>query len=76
MKGGDDQMSSYHPHDLFLVNRWIAERMHEASAERFTAENQRVDQARPGIRRSIGHSMIKLGERLAAEPPLQSARSR
>jgi hypothetical protein len=56
---------------LRLVHALIAARITEASNERLSASS------RPSrIRRSIGHSMIRIGERLAAEPPLQPARSR
>jgi hypothetical protein len=55
---------------LRLVHALIAARRQEA-------DNRRQLAARPSsFRRSIGHSMIRIGERLAAEPPLQPARSR
>jgi hypothetical protein len=55
---------------LRLVHALIAARVQEA-------DNQRLASGRhSGIRRSIGHSMIRIGERLAAEPRLQPARSR
>jgi hypothetical protein len=55
---------------LRLIHALIAARLQEA-------DNQRLmRRPRPGFRRSIGHSMIRIGERLAAEPPLQPARSR
>jgi hypothetical protein len=55
---------------LRLVHALIAARVQDA-------DNQRLaDQRRSSIRRSIGHSIIRIGERLAAEPALEPARSR
>jgi hypothetical protein len=61
---------------LRLAHDRIAERLREANETRLAAALEPADQVRPTIRRSIGYSMIRIGERLAAEPPLQSARSR
>jgi hypothetical protein len=55
---------------LRLVHALIAARLQEADNQRL------VNRRHPGFRRSIGHSMIRIGERLAAEPPMQPARSR
>ena len=55
---------------LRLIHALIAARLEEADNQRL------VHRRRPSFRRSIGHSMIRIGERLAAEPPLQPARSR
>jgi hypothetical protein len=63
-------------YQLRLANDRIAERLREATEARLAARSEPVDPNRPTIRRSIGQSMIRIGERLAAEPPLQSARSR
>jgi hypothetical protein len=63
-------------YQLRLANDRIAERLREATEARLAARSEPVDSNRPTIRRSIGQSMIRIGERLAAEPPLQSARSR
>jgi hypothetical protein len=63
-------------HQLRLANDRIAERLREATEARLAAGSEPVDANRPTIRRSIGQSMIRIGERLAAEPQLQSARSR
>ena len=37
---------------------------------------RRSRQPRPSIRRQVGHRIIEIGARLAAEPSLESARSR
>jgi hypothetical protein len=69
-------MNSFYPLIPLLADERIAERLREACNARRVASSHTIDQGRLTLRRSIGHSMIKLGERLAAEPPLQSARSR
>jgi hypothetical protein len=38
-----------------------------------TADHERLAQPRPSLRRSVGHSIIRIGERLAAEPSLRPA---
>jgi hypothetical protein len=40
------------------------------------ARERRVATSRPSIRRSIGRRVIAVGERIAAEPALELARSR
>jgi hypothetical protein len=71
MKGGEKQMNEFTASQLRLVNALIAARITEASNERLNASS------RPSrIRQSIGHSIIRIGERLVAEPPLEPARSR
>jgi hypothetical protein len=55
---------------LRLVHALIAARLQEADNQRL------VNRRRSSFRRSIGHSMIRIGERLVAEPRLQPARSR
>jgi hypothetical protein len=55
---------------LRLVHALIAARLQEAEGQRL------ADQRRSSVRRSVGHMIIRIGERLAAEPPLQPARSR
>jgi hypothetical protein len=42
----------------------------------FNAFRQVVRQPSPSIRRAVGHRIIAIGARLAAEPSLESARSR
>ncbi|MDQ6793966.1 MAG: hypothetical protein M3067_03870 [Chloroflexota bacterium] len=55
---------------LRLANDLLAQRLLDANNARLAASL-----ARPSIRRSIGHSIIRIGERLAAEPNLQPART-
>jgi len=55
---------------LRLAHDRIARRIAEA------ADDRRATANRPSIRRSVGRSFIRIGERLAAEPHLQPARSR
>jgi hypothetical protein len=38
--------------------------------------DQGAERARPSIRRSLGHRVIAVGQRIAAEPSLERARSR
>ena len=40
------------------------------------ARRQLASEPGPSIRRAIGHRIIEIGARLAAEPSLESARSR
>jgi hypothetical protein len=69
-------MNNFYPDRLLVANDLIADRLREACIARLVATSRAVEQGRPNLRRSIGQSMIRIGERLAAEPPLQSARSR
>jgi hypothetical protein len=63
-------MNAYADHRLRLANERISERLHAASIARLV-------QSQPStIRRSIGHSIIRIGERLAAEPNLRPVQSR
>ena len=59
---------------LRLANDRIADRVRDASHVRLAAS------ARPAggrsVRRSVGHRIIRIGARLAAEPHLQPARFR
>ena len=49
----------------------------EASArQRRSKDQQEADHNRPSIRRSIGRRVIAVGERIAADPALELARSR
>ena len=50
------------------------ERQQELVAE--SAQQRRVQRSRPSIRRSIGRRVIAAGERIAADPALELARSR
>ena len=67
-------MNEFTASQLRLVNALIAARIQEASQERLVSASQSSRPSR--LRRSIGHSIVRIGERLAAEPALQSARSR
>ena len=70
MKGGEKRMYEQPVSQLRLVHALIAARFEEA-------DNQRLaKRRRSSFRRSIGHSMIRIGVRLAAEARLQTARSR
>ena len=62
-------MQSYGQIQLRLANERIRERIEEASRARLVGRNDR-----PSLRRSVGNSMIRLGQRLAAErSPLRPA---
>ena len=63
-------MNSHAHLQLRLANELLAQRLLDASNARLAASL-----ARPSMRRSIGHSIIRIGERLAAEPNLQPART-
>jgi len=56
---------------LWLIQGRRDEEIREAAMARLIAPRR----PRP-IRRALGHSMIKIGERLAAENSLSAARSR
>jgi hypothetical protein len=56
---------------LLLANDRIRSRVIDAANERLAHAADR-----PSFRRSVGHQIIRIGERLAAEPHLQPARSR
>jgi hypothetical protein len=49
-------------------------RQEELIAE--SAQRRRIQRSRPSIRRSIGRRVIAVGERIAADPGLELARSR
>jgi hypothetical protein len=70
MKGGDVRLNGHAHIQLRLANELLRQRALDASNARLAASL-----ARPSIRRSIGHSIIWIGERLAAEPNLQPART-
>jgi len=59
---------------LRLANDRIATRIREASVARVIASRATVPTR--SVRRTVGHSIIRIGERLAAEPHLQPARPR
>jgi hypothetical protein len=57
-----------------IARSYRAEQIREAAQERRIESAPRRRQAR-SIRRSIGYSIIRIGERMAAESPVSSARS-
>jgi len=63
MKGGENTLQSYGPNQLRLANIRIQERIDEASRARLAGRDERSS-----LRRSVGNSMIRIGQRLAAEP--------
>jgi hypothetical protein len=70
-KGGDDEMQSMNPEFALQLAR-------ERMAGEIEAAAQRRRHGRPGqpFRRLLGRRIIRFGERLAAEPSLELARSR
>ncbi len=72
-------MQSYAEIRLRQAHERIAARIEEASIERAAAATraQSAQPRRQSFRRSIGYSIIRIGERLAAEPsPLRPAQLR
>ena len=61
---------------LRLVNGLLAERIRAAADARRASEATAQIASSTSFRRSVGHQIIRIGERLAAEPHLQPARSR
>jgi hypothetical protein len=58
---------------------WVAFELARMRQEELIAESalaRRIKRSRPSIRRSIGRRVIAVGERIAAEPSLELARSR
>jgi hypothetical protein len=54
----------------------VRERQERLVEERAEHERARLVESRSSIRRSIGHRLIAVGRRIAAEPSLELARSR
>ena len=78
MKGGEIEML-FSPELHGRVALELAEQRYAAAELRRHARQARAPQApRPGpaLRQQLGHRLIELGARLAAEPSLESARSR
>ena len=67
-------MNAYAELRLLAVNERIA-RAHRHAAEARLAEEAHHRQ-RPSLQRSVGRSIIAIGERLASEPALGQARAR
>jgi hypothetical protein len=62
-----------------LAQERIEREIAQAALLREARQGRQARQARQpalSIRRAIGHRIIAIGARLAAEPPLESARSR
>jgi hypothetical protein len=68
MKGGENEMLSPQ------MRLDLARERHARDIEE--AARMRLIDSRSSIRRSLGHSIIRIGERLAAEPSLELARPR
>ena len=67
-------MQSSAQYQLRLANNRIADRVRDAADARLAASARPA--GRRSVRRSIGHQIIRIGARLAAEPHLQPARFR
>jgi len=59
-----------HDHERRLAEARVDSLIKQAAVERLDLPD------RPSFRRSVGQSIIRIGERLAAEPSMQPARSR
>jgi len=66
-------MKNYSELQLLLANDRIRSRVITAANARLARP---VAEPRTSIRRSVGHQIIRIGERLAEEPHFQPARSR
>ena len=78
MKGGENEML-FSPELHGRLALELAEQRHAAAELRRQARHARARQARrpgPSLRRQLGHRLMEFGARLAAEPSLESARSR
>jgi hypothetical protein len=73
MKGGEIDMENrqLYPLALYLANA-ARERERRAAAD----ERRVPRQPRPSVRRSVGQSLVRFGERLAGEAHLEPARFR
>jgi hypothetical protein len=70
MKGGDNEMQSFASIQLRLINERRAEDF------RLAANSRRHGTPAPSIRRAIGRTIVRFGNRLAGEPTYGLARSR
>ena len=66
-------MKNHSELQLLLANDRIRSRVIAAANERL---GRPTAEPRTSIRRSVGHQIIRIGERLAEEPHFQPARSR
>jgi hypothetical protein len=57
-----------------LHGRWARERIEHELETAALLRHQR--QPQQSVRQAVGHRVIRFGQRLAAEPPLESVRSR
>jgi len=58
---------------------WVAFELARMRQEELIAESallRRIQRSRPSIRQAIGRRIVQIGARLAAEPSLESVRSR
>ncbi len=58
---------------------WVAFELARMRQEELIAESalmRRIQPSRPSIRQAIGRRIVQIGARLAAEPSLESVRSR
>ena len=58
---------------------WVALDLARLRQEELIAESalaRRIQRSRPSIRQAIGRRIVQIGARLAAEPSLESVRSR
>ena len=58
---------------------WVAFELARMRQDELIAESallRRVQRSRPSIRQAIGRRIVQIGARLAAEPSLESVRSR
>ena len=59
-----------------IVALALAREHQRREVERAARERRSPTKARPSIRRALGHRVIAVGQRIAAEPSLGLARSR
>jgi hypothetical protein len=70
MKGGENEMNSYAKYQLRLAKERRDDEFREAAeARRFAGPSK-------PLRRSLGQSIVRIGERLAGEPSMELARFR
>jgi hypothetical protein len=58
---------------------WVAFELARMRQEELIAESalmRRIQRSRPSIRQAIGRRIVQIGARLAAEPSIESVRSR
>jgi hypothetical protein len=70
MKGGENEMKRFAKYQLQLAKE------RRFDEYRLAADARRVERTSQPLRRSVGQSIVRIGERLAGEPSLELARSR